>query len=384
MEDADRKIRKTEEKARTKLPLVLCEKILLRLDVKALSRFKCVCNGWHDLISSSRFIRRHLDLSIADPEQNHHRVFLIFPLTTIDYRYFGFHVERKYCNKIIDKPLRYPREMSPFYLEIIGSCDGLICLLSGVKDKSIIIWNPSSQELVTSPLPFSHADLGFYWFGGDCMSDGYKLLVSSHRKYHKIYELSPYEGLYDWRKHKDEVIRPTRAFERRGTYFNGNVYWPCLQNRHIVVSYNLSNAEVRGIPAPDIIRGNASFTLGVLDGSLCAICKPYKNFEIWTMKECNLGQYYWTNLIQLEGFEANSNILRPLGTLRNGDLIVDVDQKTLQRYYFNGNTPRIVKTHNVNNGMLSDAITYVESLVSPIDSIQFSPQQLRMKNEAHG
>ena len=82
--------------------------------------------------------------------------------------------------------------------------------------------------------------------------------------------------------------------------------------------------------------------------------------------------------------ETQSNFLRALGTLRNGDLIVDVDQETLQRYYFNGNTPRIVKTHNVNNGMLSDAITYVESLVSPIDSIQFGPQQLRMTNEAHG
>lgn len=368
MEDVRRKTAKAEEKARTNLSLALCEKILLKLEVKPLLRFKCVCHGWHELISSSGFIHRHLELSTADPEQSHHRVFSIFPLTTIDYSFFGFYVEREW-NKIIDKPLRYPRKMSRVYLKIMGSCDGLICLFSGTKKKIIIIWNPLSHELVTLPLPFVRDCVGFYWFGHDSDSNSYKLVLSSHRnKYYSMFEFKSEDGLYNWRKCKDEIVCLLQVFEKRGTFFNGKVHWPCLQNRRVVVSYDLSKSKIRRMMAPN--GGDAFFTLGVFDECLSAICKPGENFEIWVMKEYGLEQS-WTRLMELEGFETNSHYLRPLGTLRNGDLIVDVDGRTLERYYFNYKTTRVVKTHRINGNLSSDAISFVESLISPIHAIKF-------------
>ncbi|MFS7916371.1 putative F-box domain-containing protein [Helianthus anomalus] len=39
------------------------DQILVRLDVKDLIRFKRVCKSWHSLITSPRFINRHLNLS---------------------------------------------------------------------------------------------------------------------------------------------------------------------------------------------------------------------------------------------------------------------------------------------------------------------------------
>ncbi|KAL3507254.1 hypothetical protein ACH5RR_032636 [Cinchona calisaya] len=384
MEEPQRKIAKTEEKFSS----AIYEKILLRLEVKDLLKFKCVCYDWYDIISSTRFVQRHLELSKTDPEKHLHRIFVVYPLTTIDYRYFGFHIERRW-NKIIDKPFRYPIEkMSRVDTEIIGSCDGLICLLSGgVNEQITIIWNPCSQELVTSPLPFDRDGVGFYWFGRDNNSNGYKLLLSSHYdKNYTLYELSSNsnsngQGLYKWRKRTNKVICLTRVYQKTGTFFNGYVHWPCSQNRNFVVCYDLSKAKIRVLPAPDVIQhNNPCFSLGVLDGCLSAICKPHDNFEIWVIKNYSL-EKSWTRLMELEGFKINSKFLKLLGTLRNGDLIVEVDHTTLERYYFKGKTPRIVKTHSI-NGISSDAITYVESLISPLGTIQLSPELLSVKEDA--
>ncbi|KAL3507253.1 hypothetical protein ACH5RR_032635 [Cinchona calisaya] len=67
------------------IPPEVYEKIRVRLEVKDLLRFKCVCRCWADIISSSFFVHRQLEQSKEDPDQNHRRIFLIFPHVTIPY-----------------------------------------------------------------------------------------------------------------------------------------------------------------------------------------------------------------------------------------------------------------------------------------------------------
>ncbi|KAK4727087.1 hypothetical protein R3W88_032004 [Solanum pinnatisectum] len=44
-------------------PEDLIREILLKLPVKALLRFKCVCKNWYTLIKNPCFIREHLNFS---------------------------------------------------------------------------------------------------------------------------------------------------------------------------------------------------------------------------------------------------------------------------------------------------------------------------------
>ncbi|XP_061371685.1 F-box protein At1g15015-like isoform X2 [Gastrolobium bilobum] len=49
----------------SKLSWDVIQEILLRLPVKSLVRFKCVCKSWLSLISDSQFAKSHYELSAA-------------------------------------------------------------------------------------------------------------------------------------------------------------------------------------------------------------------------------------------------------------------------------------------------------------------------------
>ncbi|XP_027120321.1 F-box/kelch-repeat protein At3g23880-like [Coffea arabica] len=361
------------------LPLELHEQILLRLDVKALLRFKCVCSCWNDLISSSRFAERQLELSIADHEEKHHRILQTFPLATVEFNECGGHR--------ISKRIPLPPQFSSHYLRILGSCDGLICLLNFsapslfFNSKDILIWNPSTKELLTIPSPFGLVDPEFCWFGRDSNIIGaYKLVIGLRTQIYSSEDLpiirilySCGGGIYKWRGIETKFGSEIRSFsDPRGTHLNEIVHWPSSSSwfSHVVVTFDLSQEKFGTIPVPNMLHRNNGFTIGVFEKCLCAIFNfsPHKRywwdrFEVWMMKEYGVKES-WTMSMTLEGLEAFS--IRPLAFLKNGELIADVDDnahvKTYVRYSFKEKAAEVLKKHNGEN---SDAITYVESLISP-------------------
>ncbi|KAL3507329.1 hypothetical protein ACH5RR_032711 [Cinchona calisaya] len=366
------------------IPSEVYEKILVRLEVKDLLRFKCVCRCWADIISSSFFVHRQLEQSKEDPDQNHRRIFLIFPHVTIPYNSCDDKEDSK--SNRISKKIPLPRQFSRDDLKIMGSCDGLICLLS--KGYYVFLWNPSSRKVEELSQP-SYGCANFYWFGRDSTIDGtnYKLIVGvsgdrfDDRRTNTLYVWSSNTNTdrssYRWTE-MGETVYISKVFEDRGTFLNGIVHWPTYEpnmpNRlDFVVSYDLSRCEIRRLHAPAVIQGgivNSCYTLGVLDGRLCTICKPIKKFEIWMMKEYGRNES-WVRMVRLKEFEPNLKLLRPICFLKNGELIADVDRRKLVRYNFVTKTVQIVKTHN--NHPMSDVITYLESLISPRDIIQRPP-----------
>lgn len=57
------------------------EQILIRLGVKVITRFKCVSKSWHSLISSSRFIKNHVNRNNTynkdkDDDDRRRRIFI--------------------------------------------------------------------------------------------------------------------------------------------------------------------------------------------------------------------------------------------------------------------------------------------------------------------
>ena len=67
--------------------------------------------------------------------------------------------------------------------------------------------------------------------------------------------------------------------------------------------------------------------------------------------------------MQVEWF-TKSKCLRPLGFLKNGEIMVDIDGRTLVRYSNNWKTGKVVIPDSRRSNE-SDAITYVPSFISP-------------------
>ncbi|XP_009765988.1 putative F-box/kelch-repeat protein At1g12870 [Nicotiana sylvestris] len=128
----------------------LITEIFARLPVKSLLRFKCVCRNWYSLITSSFFVRKHLQ---ENP------TCLLIAIYGDDLSQSGttIHVlpDKILPGLIPEKPnnLQIRVELD----EIIGPVDGLFLLL---KDSHMAMWNPAKREFRPLPpdlLKFTHS-----------------------------------------------------------------------------------------------------------------------------------------------------------------------------------------------------------------------------------
>ncbi|XP_073221946.1 F-box/kelch-repeat protein At3g23880-like [Cicer arietinum] len=124
-------------------PNDLITKILLLLNVKSILRFKCVSKSWNTLISDSIFIKLHLQLS----PQNKHLLLIPFdPKNNQNSGIVSFPICRLLENKsvtLVNEPNMHMKDCS----RVIGSCNGLVCLLGfsstiGPQDIWIRLCNP--------------------------------------------------------------------------------------------------------------------------------------------------------------------------------------------------------------------------------------------------
>jgi hypothetical protein len=121
-----------------KLPTELIADILSRLPVKPLVRFQCVSKPWNNLINSSYFIRKHLERSIQNNME--HTVIVkdrSFRGETEEYFSVRFNKDGQFDRAVkIPHPLRPLRAVAD---EIVGCCNGLVCILMGSEKEKIVI-----------------------------------------------------------------------------------------------------------------------------------------------------------------------------------------------------------------------------------------------------
>ncbi|KAJ9159471.1 hypothetical protein P3X46_024978 [Hevea brasiliensis] len=177
--------KETEGKGATKMsdyiPKEVLIEIFLRLPVKSLLRCRCVCKSWYSLISNQNFISLHTRNTIESSSKNKNRDYLLlrhysrvdkkerFTLHLDDDDLFGKYQE-----------LDFPLNSSWDYFEIVGSCNGIVCLTDNHSHilKRIVLWNPSIGLSVTLPLQrfsyrVSNVILGF---GFDSWTNDYKVI----------------------------------------------------------------------------------------------------------------------------------------------------------------------------------------------------------------
>ncbi|XP_058732566.1 F-box/kelch-repeat protein At3g23880-like [Vicia villosa] len=153
----------------------LITEILLLLPIKALLQLKCVSHSWNTLISDSAFEKFHLKRSTTS--RNTHFTLITRHLIPVE--------EESYCHgyfTVIPYPIThlFDNPSSPFVADshyllnnddhppfsIVGSCNGLICLLYldftyTHEEYWFQLWNPTTRK-ISQDLGYSrHSKLGF-------------------------------------------------------------------------------------------------------------------------------------------------------------------------------------------------------------------------------
>ena len=171
------------------LPVEITTDIMSRLPPKSIATCTSVCKSWNSLIKSSAFVRHHLSRMIQSYRQNNVHILLIrerkeiYALYRNNYSALANdqYVELPYPPAYVDNK-RQPFSFLGWRLSVAGTCNGVICLAAGVDlslDSSIIIWNPTVQKYVISPMPIITASFGsrkIHAFGHDLRNNDYKVL----------------------------------------------------------------------------------------------------------------------------------------------------------------------------------------------------------------
>ncbi|CAM8901263.1 unnamed protein product [Rhodiola kirilowii] len=379
------------------LPQDVIHNILLRLPVKSLMRLRCVSKSMDSLVHDPLFVKLHLHRALGDLDRR--RVLVC----TDPPQYILSENLGKGHDLTITMPIEYPFEVTPDDIEIIGSCNGLLCFMVAVAysltDYKFILWNPSTgacRELANpGPLIGHYPDIiPIYGFGYDAESNDYKIIRAA----------SPYNGatstqleIYSlksnaWRKMQASLPciltdNYWRLFEpcfpglySRGTgvQTNGAVHW--LEKRtadthetELILSFNLAKEHFEEvIPLLDNNKQDSFISeLQVLGGCLSVLVHKWKTsrIELWVMKEYGI-KSSWTMTATMPDnpgplFEDsfNGDWLVPFGLCANGYLLFEMDGCEVLIYYPDRMIfSKIDLGENQNMFLVQE---FVESLVSP-------------------
>ncbi|KAF5820077.1 putative F-box domain, galactose oxidase/kelch, beta-propeller, F-box associated interaction [Helianthus annuus] len=214
------------------------EHILIGLDVEDLISCMRVCKSWHSLITSPRFVTRHLNHSYNKDRYNNELVHrrIVF----ITHPGFGSH-------------------------HLVGSCNGLVCI-SSLQDRKVFVGNPLTRE------------------------DDYTIVAVANKGENRscVQVLSLKSNV--WRA-IGEVKYVFISWV--GFLYNGALHWIVEdQNRKLLIlSYDLSKEEFIEIPKPDDARYECTYTsrLGIVKECLCIFRGyGYSSNDVWLMKNYNV------------------------------------------------------------------------------------------------
>ncbi|KAF5199508.1 F-box protein [Thalictrum thalictroides] len=228
--------------------------ILSKLPTKSLMKFLCVSKKFYGLIKDPKFIDLQLENALQQPPS-----FILYetdeytrvsrPFNAI--RNFYLVQKGKYKSKATKIPAN---DKLCGYLQITGSCNGLLCLLrSKTEYRSrcdlIIIYNPITQERETiiPPEVYVYDSVSFCF---DANSNKYKVVtIGWSRKSFTCMDVYIFTiGESCWRKinlpYRFEFMEYIRGY-RNSVFFNGALYW-------IIKKYDNESVPVTKVLSMDI------------------------------------------------------------------------------------------------------------------------------------
>jgi hypothetical protein len=179
----------------------------------------------------------------------------------------------------------------------------------------------------------------------------------------------------------------------KGAHLNGTIKWIVLRdynikssstiitiNQYVILSLDLSTEKCTQLLLPQRFDGKLWHTpkLVVLMGCLC-FCHDFEetHFVIWQMKNFGV-QESWIQLFQIsyEGKFFRWVNLWPLYLSENHDTLILANDEVHEAFIYNHRVNKVHKIEFTNDIVWSEAINYVESLVSTFNSLKFESEFL--------
>ncbi|QHO33191.1 hypothetical protein HN51_026942 [Arachis hypogaea] len=294
------------------LPDEIITEILLRLPARLLVQLRSVCNSWKTLISSSQFASNHLRRSITAAEPSLSEPRIAYPRWWHKHNQFGDFSVRSVFEKPFTEGFCFEGKRD---YNIIGSCNGLLCLVDADHNKfhnrvNVILWNPctglTSQELEFEGL------LNVCGFGYDHVSDSYKLvgIVNEEQKTLKPHKSATTVYTFglnsSWRKIQDMAFKARYIENKEGVFVpgTGTLNWIVPGDgafNPMVLSLDLEK-ETHSLFSPpnhkDMYCHFKILKLCVLRNYLAICCEHRTHCPVWLMKEYGVSES-WTKLAMI-------------------------------------------------------------------------------------
>ncbi|XVF57106.1 hypothetical protein PTKIN_Ptkin06aG0177200 [Pterospermum kingtungense] len=298
--------------------LVLTE-IMTRLPPKSILRFQCLSKSWKVSLSSPDFITMHLNRvqQCKYGDMQH----LILHSTDHSFQSIKYEAYRKTASKL-DFPSKYSDHNSFPNLEVLGSCNGLLCV--ALPRKTLILWNPSTKEFKELPLS------------------------------------SPLENENQDRYNADGVLYWNVIYSREERLFP---FW--------ILGFDVAFEKFDIVRKPDGTDNGYDFTLGMIGGSL-SVAQNLEGriFEMWKLEKKGDNKHGWIKAMTTKLMHPHS--LVPICVMKNGEVFVTYYEnvRSLNTMFskFELYDPVKGRFRKLKVGGLRrwyQAIPYTESLVSP-------------------
>ena len=272
------------------LPQDIITNIFLRLPVKSLIRFQCVCKNWKGLVQTPSFIYDHLRCSA------HQSSFL--------FKNIEYPPGHTLC--ILNHDLQLSEIQKPPFLDdddwtVVGSINGLICFELRYPLSRIYVWNPATKETLEVPRALRAIKHHSYYpagFGFCSTLNDYKivrLFLHSDFSIYRVEVFSLSKG--SW---KDVDVGNTKGVIKitdKSITCKGVVYWLALKTdkvgnhqylyHYVIVSFDLTRELFT------LIEMSTSFccnTLTVFEEKLAMLNKrecetpETSSIDLWVME----------------------------------------------------------------------------------------------------
>ena len=290
------------------LPYDIVLNILARLPVKSVIRFRYISKSYNSSITAPNFISTHLK-NIKDSHDNDNdsdNGFVIhMPSVTNN---IGF--QRPVCTVALDRTfdkiseLGIPFDFHYIYTQIVGSCNGLLCLANSAN--VVYLWNPSIRIFKRLPDTclgrLKDVTLGFAYHPEN---NDYKVVriscLSLFTHEIEVYTLSS----DSWRSVGTTGLTATNVMVYDKNHplpiplVNGALHWVSNvvegEENHrsrMVMAFDVNSERFRELALPDGSVDENTFQtfLALFKGKLASIVwehseQPGTRYSIWVMKE---------------------------------------------------------------------------------------------------